>query len=252
MGWGGGGRGWAGKELKGGLGRRTGDDVKVGWGRGRGWAERCPVHRQPFICRILSDVDTSGNVSTTTTSSDEDTASLVDFHSANRVPSPPTFDTPTPVDKPHPPHQICTSSQEPLVPPPQPHGTPCVPFSTHERSRPPNDPPPSDQTRPSNEPHPLDQAHSTAESFTQTCPSDGSLQERGGVEAWRTPDSIKEVHVVMSSLVEYTSPPPRPHPLGEAPSVGHNQPPVKVSHANGSSRRCWVRSADKGIHTVVQ
>lgn len=187
---------------------------------------------------VPSGEDISESCSSEVTSSDEaGTSSVMSaLHSSGHMHSSASCCIATPLNEPHPPDLVCPPPQELPMPhlPPHPQGLAFLSHQPHplDQAQPSNKPHPLEETHPSREPHPLDQAHPTSEPHPPI----------KGVEAWRTFDDLGGVPTVTSSLVECTSPPPRPHPT-EGPCEGPSQPSLKISHAG---RRCWVRSAEKG------
>ena len=217
---------------------------------GEGGGEGGGDYHLYFHRTLFNEEDTSGDDSFTTTSLDEITTSSVVSNacsSSNHMRS--SASAPLqPLDEPHPPNPACPTPRGLLLP-----MSPVMPHPQAEAS-PPDKPRPQEQTRPFSESHSQQQRQPSSKPTDQTMepyastqppPLDAVLQEKG-VEAWRTLDCASGVHVVTSSMVDYTSPPPRPR-LPEDPHhhphETHSSP--KISRA---SRRCGARSAGKGIN----
>ena len=221
-----------------------------GEGGGEGGGDGGGDYHLYFHRTLFNEEDTSGDDSFTTTSLDEITTSSVVSNacsSSNHMRS--SASAPLqPLDEPHPPNPACPTPRGLLLP-----MSPVMPRPQAEAS-PPDKPRPQEQTRPFSESHSQEQRQPSSKPTDQTMepyaptqppPLDAVLQEKG-VEAWRTLDCASGVHVVTSSMVDYTSPPPRPR-LPEDPHhhphETHSSP--KISRA---SRRCGARSAGKGIN----
>ena len=206
-----------------------------GWRGREGWVEHYKVifHRALFNGEVTSRDD-----SFATTSLDESTTPSV-VCSSDHIPS--SASAPLqPSDKLHPPQPTCPTPQGllpifPIVPRPQ------------EEALPSDETRPLEQTCPFNELCSLEQTQAsdqtTKEPYVPTQPPslDDMLKEKG-VEAWRTLDCASGIHVMTSSMVDHTSPPPRPR-LPEDPHPREMHASLTISRA---SRRCWTRSAGKG------